>query len=182
MTQDFFARLLEHHWLAAVSRDKGRFRAFLLAALNHFLANEWDRRKAQKRGGGQQLLSLDAQAAETSYQREPSDNVSAETIYERRWALTLLDLVMHRLEAEYAADGKADLFVKLKFALTGERSVVPYASLAAENGLSESAIKVAVHRLRQRYRELLRAEIAQTVANPGEVDGELRYLIKVISG
>jgi RNA polymerase sigma-70 factor (ECF subfamily) len=89
---------------------------------------------------------------------------------------------MHRLEAEYAADGKADLFVKLKFALTGERSAVPYASLAAEIGLSESAIKVAVHRLRQRYRELLRAEIAQTVASPGEIDGELRYLIKVISG
>jgi DNA-directed RNA polymerase specialized sigma24 family protein len=161
-----------------VDRSKGKFRSFLLASLKHFLANEWDKSRAQKRGGGQTIVSLDA---ETRYRLEPADLVSADKVFERRWALTLLDEVLKRLRDEYAADGKTKLFEQLKETLTGERTI-PYAKLGDRLGMREGAVKMAVHRLRQRYRETLRAEIAQTVSAPEEVEEELRHLYAALSG
>jgi RNA polymerase sigma factor (sigma-70 family) len=181
LTQGFFAGLLQANSLARVRREKGRFRGFLLAALNHFVANEWDRARAKKRGGGKRALSLDVEAAESRYQLEPADQLTAERIYERRWALTLLDTVLHQLEREHELSGKRDLFGELRFCLTGERSKLPYAELAGRLGMSEGAVKVAVHRLRQRYRELLRAEIANTVTSPDEVEAEIRHLFDVLA-
>ena len=182
LTQEFFSGLLAGKSLAGVRREKGKFRSFLLAAMNHFLANEWDHARRQKRGGGQATVSLNLNAAETRYRLEPADTRTAEWIYERRWALTLLDRVLQRLEQDYAAAGKQALFAQLQFCLTGERAVVPYAELALRLNMTEGAVKVAVHRARQRYRELLREEIAQTVSAPGEVEEEIRYLFKVMGG
>jgi RNA polymerase sigma factor (sigma-70 family) len=179
LTQEFFAKLIAKNYLRDVDRSKGKFRSFLLVSLKHFLANEWDRSRAQKRGGGQTIVSLDA---ETRYRLEPADVVSADKIFERRWALTLLDEALKRLRDEYAADGKAKLFEQLKETLTGERSTIPYAKLADRLGTTEGAVKMAVHRLRQRYREILRAEIAETVSGPEEVDEELRHLHAALSG
>jgi RNA polymerase sigma factor (sigma-70 family) len=182
LTQEFFSRLLAKNYLAEVRREKGKFRAYLLAAMNHFLANDWDRTHRRKRGGGQAALSLNAEAAESRYRLEPADTLTAERIFERRWALTLLETVLQRLKQNYEADGKGALFAGLEFCLTGERSELPYAELAARLKMTEGAVKVAVHRLRQRYRELLRAEIARTVATPGEVDEEIRHLRQLIAG
>jgi RNA polymerase sigma-70 factor (ECF subfamily) len=181
LTQEFFARLLEKKSLAGVDRDKGRFRSFLLASLKHFLANEWDKAHAEKRGGGQALIPIDAREAETSYCVDPADNVTADKIFERRWALTLLDLVLQRLREEYLRAGKAKLFEQLKVTLTEASRSVPYAEIATRLDLSEGAVKVAVHRLRQRYRELLRSEIAETVASPGEVEEEIRALFSALA-
>jgi RNA polymerase sigma-70 factor (ECF subfamily) len=182
LTQEFFARFLEHDWVANADREKGRFRTFLLSAMNHFLANEWDKARAQKRGGGAPLLPLEFDTAETRYCREPADSVTPEQHFERRWALTLLELVVNRLRAEYEQDGKGELFTALHPCLVGERTSQPYEELARKLALSEGAVKSAVHRLRQRYRQLLRDEIAQTVAGPGEVEEELRHLIAVLGG
>jgi RNA polymerase sigma factor (sigma-70 family) len=182
LTQEFFARLLEHGWVAHADREKGRFRTFLLSALNHFLANEWDKARAQKRGGGATLLPLEFGPAETRYCREPADNTTPEQQFERRWAATLLDTVVERLRQECDEGGKQGLFAALHPCLVGERTAQPYDELAKKLGLSESAVKSAVHRLRQRYRELLREEIAQTVAGPDEVETELRHLIAVLGG
>lgn len=182
LTQAFFARLLEKNWLAGVDPAKGRFRSFLLASLKHFLANEWDKSRALKRGGGaHQFVALDAATAESRYALEPVDNTTADRLYERRWALTLLDSTLARLRDEMTADGKARLFEELKFSLTGTGGDQSYAELAARLGLSEGAIKVAVHRLRQRYREVLRAQIAETVAAPDEVEAELRQIFTALS-
>ncbi len=180
LTQEFFARLLEHNWLARADQAKGRFRTFLLTAMERFLANEWDKVRALKRGGGSQLLSLDA--AEALYGAEPADARSPEQVFERRWALTLLDAVLQRLEADYRAQGKGELFAMLKPCLVGEREALPYQQLARQLGLTEGALKVTVHRLRQRYRELLRAEIANTVAAADDVDAEMRHLFNVLAG
>jgi RNA polymerase sigma-70 factor (ECF subfamily) len=182
LTQEFFARFLEHHWVANADREKGRFRTFLLSAMNHFLANEWDKARAQKRGGGAPLLPLEFDTAETRYIREPADNVTPEQHFERRWALTLLETVTDRLRAEYEQDGRGDLFAVLNPCLVGERTSQPYAELAQKLALSEGAVKSAVHRLRQRYRQLLREEITHTVAGPGEVEEELRHLVAVLGG
>lgn len=182
LTQEFFARLLEQHSVAEVRREKGKFRSFLLAAMNHFLANEWDRARAQKRGGRCRLVSLDAASAEDRYRLEPVDQLTPDRIFERRWALTLLEEVLRRLGRDYAAAGKAELFAQLKSCLTGERAALPYARLAARLGLTEGAVKVAVHRLRQRYRQILRAEIAHTVACPEEIEDEIRHLFAVVAG
>jgi RNA polymerase sigma-70 factor (ECF subfamily) len=182
LTQEFFARLLAKNYLAEVRREKGRFRSFLLAALNHFLANEWDHARRQKRGGGQALVSLNLRAAEARYRLEPADNRTPEALFERRWALTLLEGVLQRLEADYAAAGKQALFAELQCCLTGERAARPYSALAGRLKLTEGAVKVAVHRLRQRYRHLLRAEITRTVSKPEEVADELRHLFQVIAG
>jgi RNA polymerase sigma-70 factor (ECF subfamily) len=182
LTQDFFARLLEKKQLAGADPAKGRFRSFLLASLKHFLANEWDKTQAQKRGGGQVLIPIDVAAAETSGGFEPADDVTAEKIYERRWALTLLDQVLRRLRDEYAHDGKENLFEQLKPTLTEASRSVRYAEIAARLGTTEGAVKVAVHRLRQHYREVLRAEIADTVASPGEVEDEIRNLFAALGG
>jgi RNA polymerase sigma factor (sigma-70 family) len=181
LTQEFFARLLEKKSLADVDRAKGRFRSFLLAALKNFLANEWDKAQAQKRGGGATLIPIDAGSLESSCGVDPADHVTADRIFERRWALTLLDHVLVRLRDEYADDGRGKLFEQLKVTLTEPSRSVPYAEIAARLGTSEGAVKVAVHRLRQRYREVLRAEIAHTVAGPGEVEDEVRNLFAALS-
>jgi DNA-directed RNA polymerase specialized sigma24 family protein len=181
LTQEFFARLLEKKYLAAANESRGRFRSFLLSSLKHFLANEWDKAGAQKRGGHQVPISIDAAAAETSCQWEPADHVTADKIYERRWALTLLEGVMRRLREDYARSGKENLFDQLKPTLTEASRAVRYAEIATRLNAGEGAVKVAVYRLRQRYREVLRAEIAETVASPGEVEDELRNLFAALS-
>ena len=180
LTQEFFARLIEKEWLGAVQRERGRFRSWLLAALKHFLANEWDKSRARKRGGGVQFVSIDDATAESRYAQEPADLATADRLYDRRWALTLLDRVLARLREEMAAAGKTAHFDALKFCLTGERAA--YAEVALALAMSEGAVKVAVHRLRERYRQLIRAEIAETVATPAEVDAEMRDLLAVLSG
>ena len=182
LTQEFFARLLARNWVGSADPEKGRFRTFLLTAMNHFLADEWDRVTAQKRGGGQRVLPLEVESAETRFQLEPPDPLTPEMIYERRWAQTLLETVFEQLRQAYEAEGKAALFTELKGSLVQARAAVPYAELAGRLSLREGALRVAVHRLRQRYRELLRAEIAHTVAEPGEVEEELRYLFRVLAG
>lgn len=182
LTQEFFVRLLEKKYLADVDPAKGRFRSFLLASLKHFLANEWDKTKAQKRGGGQVMIPIDIKSAENSGGFEPADHLTAENIFERRWALTLLEQVLRRLRAEYVRDGREKLFEQLKPTLTEASRTVAYAEIAIRLGTTEGAVKVAVHRLRQRYREVLRAEIADTVANPGEVEDEIRNLFAALAG
>ena len=181
LTQAFFARFLEKNYLGDVDRAKGKFRSFLLASLKHFLANEWDKARAKKRGGAQTFIPLDNGSAETRYGLEPAHDETADKIYERRWALTLLDQVLARLQGEYVAAGKTRSFDELKVFLTGEKSSAPYSEVAAKLKLTEGAVKVAVHRLRHRYRELLRAEIAQTVGSPDEIDAELRHLFAALS-
>jgi RNA polymerase sigma-70 factor (ECF subfamily) len=180
LTQEFFARLLEKEYLRQADRRRGRFRSFLLTAFKHFLAKEQERANAQKRGGGRKPLPLDFQTGEQRYQHEPSHEATAETLYERGWALTLLEQALARLREEQAASGKERLFESLRGTLTGADSPRPYAELAAELGLSEEAIKVTVHRLRRRYGELLRAEIAQTVTTAEEVEDELRDLFAAV--
>jgi RNA polymerase sigma-70 factor (ECF subfamily) len=181
LTQEFFARLLAKHYLRDVDRSKGRFRSFLLAALKHFLANEWARARRLKRGGGQTLVPLDALSAESRYGREPADTLTPEASYERRWALTLLNQVLARLAGEQEAAGKQAQFARLQGCLTGEKGLPPYVELAAGLGVTEGAVKVAVHRLRQRYRELLREEIALTVASPAEIEDEIRRLFRALA-
>jgi RNA polymerase sigma-70 factor (ECF subfamily) len=182
LTQEFFARLLARNWVGSANPAKGRFRTFLLTATNHFLADQWDRLKAQKRGGGQRALSLDVTTAETRFQMEPADPLTPEKSYERRWAQTVLETVYDKLRRSYEAGGKAALFDTLKGSLTQARAAVPYAELAARLQVSEGTLRTAVHRMRQRYRELLRTEIAHTVAEADEVEEELRYLFQALRG
>jgi len=182
LTQEFFTRLLEKDWLADVSRAKGRFRSFLLAAMGHFLANEYDKAQAKKRGGACRIVPLDIETAETRYSLEPSDPVTPEQLYERQWALTLLDQVLARVQGQYAQEGKADLFAVLRPCLSGKSDAQPYSVLAARLGSTEGAVRVAVHRVRQRYRKVLRDQIAQTVCSPEEIEPEIRHLMRVLSG
>jgi RNA polymerase sigma-70 factor (ECF subfamily) len=181
LTQGFFAQLLERRALAHANPDAGRFRAFILTALNHFLINEWQRGRAQKRGGDAQTISLDLAAAEKRFDLEPPDNSTPDKIFEKQWALALLNEVLNRLEAEYQAEGKGELFAALKRTLAGSRESQPYAALAEQLGMTESALKVAVHRLRKRYRELIRAEIAHTVGQSDDIDSEMRHLFAALS-
>jgi RNA polymerase sigma-70 factor (ECF subfamily) len=176
LTQEFFARLLERHVLVGIDREKGKFRAFLLAAAKHFLANERDRAQAQKRGGGRAMIAWDCLNAEARYRLEPAHDLTPERLFERRWALALLDRVLARLQAEFDEGGKTRLFEALKGALAGGLEST-YAAIAERLGMSEVAVKVAVHRLRRRYRHLLREEIAHTVADPTEIDEEIRHLL-----
>ena len=180
LTQGFFTHLLHNEALSCLSREGGRFRSFLLKSLNRFLTDQWRRATARKRGGVL-TLALDAAAAETRYQLEPADERTPETLYARTWALALLSSTFHRLEEEYVKDGRVALFAALKFCLTGERSAVPYAELAGRLGVPENTLKTLVHRLRRRYRELLREEVAQTVSTPGEVEEELRALFQTLT-
>ena len=180
LTQAFFARLIEKHYLGQVEKEKGRFRSFLLAALRHFLSDQRDQARTLKRGGGAAHLSLDTQDAEARYRLEAVDRLDAEKIFERRWAMTLLERALSRLRDESAAAGKAHAFEALKDFVAGENDV-SCGEVAVQMGLSERAAKSVLHRLRQRYRALVRDEIAQTVAEPGEVDAEIRHLIAVIS-
>ncbi len=181
LTQGFFACFLERNYLENVSSEKGRFRAFLLAALKHFLANEYDRAGRQKRGGGVAHLSLDWQAADMRYQIEPADKLSPDKLYDRAWAVTMLEQVIARLRDECAAEGKATIFAQLKAFLMVGQSDIPYAQTAARLGLNEGAARVAVHRLRKRYRELLRAEIAQTLSDPADAEAEMGVLFRAFT-
>lgn len=180
LVQDFFARLLQKQWLEAVAREKGRFRSFLLTALKRFLANEWDRQRAQKRGGGQAPLSLDTAIAERQYQAEPDPGAAADRVFERRWALTLLERTLTRLREEFTAAGKLREFDALKPFLTAGQDTASYAGVAAQLAINEVAARVAVHRLRRRFREHFRAEIAHTVAGPGDVEAEVRHLMAAL--
>jgi RNA polymerase sigma factor (sigma-70 family) len=180
LTQEFFARLLEKNVLAAASQERGRFRSFLLSALKNFLANEWDKAKAQKRGGGRQVLPLALDTAESRLNLEPAHDLTPEKLYDRQWAMTLLELVVERLQTELAAEGKARQFNLLKQALAGGRGAIDYAAAARELDLSEEAVRQTAHRLRRRYRELLREELAQTVADPADVDDEIRSLFTTL--
>jgi RNA polymerase sigma-70 factor (ECF subfamily) len=180
LTQEFFARLLQKDYLRVADRRRGRFRWFLLTAFKCFLANEWDRERALKRGGGQRPIPLDGLTAEQRYQLEPADHHSADLLFERRWALTLLEAARAQLQAEFAAASKSDRFNLLEGSLPGERVEKTYAELGQELGMSEGAVKTEVHRMKRRYAELMREEVARTVADPAEVDLELRHLIDVL--
>ncbi len=180
LTQAFFARLLEKNYLAQADRARGRFRTFLLSALNHFLADEWDKANRQKRGGGKVVVSFDQAAAEERYQMEPVDELDPAKIYERRWVTTLFDNVFNRLEQEFTAQDKSDHFAHLRDLLTGEKPDNTYAEIGERLGMSESAVKKAVQRMRERYRQLFREEIAQTVGSAAEIEDELRHVSAVI--
>jgi RNA polymerase sigma factor (sigma-70 family) len=179
LTQEFFVRVLEGRYLDRADPVKGRFRSFILTSLKFFVADEEDRQRARKRGGGR-LVPLEFSSGEERYQREPVHDETPERIFERRWALSLLDLVIQKLRDEFVHHGRPDHFEQLKVFLLGQ-SDAPYAALAREMNTSEGALKVAIHRLRKRYRELLRQEIADTVADPAEVESELRYLAAVLA-
>ena len=184
LTQGLFASLITRRSFEDLSPDRGRFRSFLLAAARHFLANDAARRRAEKRGGGAVAVPLDLtglDAAETRYQREPADDTTPETLFERRWALTVVDGVLADLRAEWTAAGRTAEFDALKACLLGDGPAGGYAATAASLGSSEGAIKVAVHRLRRAFRDRLRQRIAATVASPAELDDELRYLIRSLS-
>jgi len=181
LTQSFFAFLLEHNAVSTVSPEKGRFRSFLLASLNHFLSDEWDKAQAQKRGAGK-VVSLDTESAETWLRQQPSEGLSPERAFELRWAITLLEQVYQQLEEEHRQQGKAELFDALRTTLAGPGNSAPYAELASRLGMNEGAVKVAVHRLRHRYRALLRQTIAETVGSEAEVEEELRYLLRIVAG
>jgi RNA polymerase sigma factor (sigma-70 family) len=182
LTQSFFARFLKKNYLEKLRSEHGKFRAFLIASLKHFLANEWDRARRQKRGGGVLPLSLDWQDADARYQFDPADHLSPDKMYDRAWAVTLLDRVISRLREENAADGKALLFDRLKTFLVLGRSEIPYADAADGLGITEGAARVAVHRLRRRYREILGEEIGQTLSDPAQMEEELRALFSAFAG
>ena len=180
LAQEFFARLLEKNGLTQVDRTKGRFRSFLLASVKHFLANEWDRGHAQKRGGRQTVIALDALDAEARYALEPADEMTPERLFYRSWALTVLDNALGQLRREYEAKGKGELFGAIKEVLSGSADALPYGQTAKSVGMTEGAIKVAVHRLRRRYRQLLQDEIAQTVDSAEQVKEEISYLLNCL--
>ena len=179
LTQGFFVRVLEGRYLDRADREKGHFRSFILTSLKFFVADEGDRDRAQKRGGGM-VEPLEFSSGEDRYQREPMHEETPERIFERRWALTMLDRVVERLRHEFIQHGRPEHFERLKVFLLGQ-SDAPYAALAREMNTSEGALKVAIHRLRKRYRELFRQEIADTVADPAEVESELRFLAAVLT-
>lgn len=180
LTQDFFVRLLEGRYLDRADKEKGRFRSFLLTSLKFFIADERDRERAQKRGGGA-VVSLGFPSGEERYQREPAHDESPDRIFERRWALSVLDRVMEKMREEFVRHGRPEHFDRLKVFLLGQ-SDAPYAALAREMNTSEGALKVAVHRLRKRYRELFRKEIADTLADPADVESELQFLAAALTG
>ena len=176
LTQDFFARLLEKDYLKSAAREKGRFRTFLLVAFKRFLAGEWDRQHAQKRGGFAPIVSIDQELAESRFAAEPAHHLQPDVLFDRQWAMTLIERALSRLQEEYLGSGRARLFELLRGCLAGEESAWPYAEIAARLDLTEAAVKMAVHRLRARYREILQAEIAETVSSPEEVEEEIRHL------
>ena len=181
LTQAFFQKFLEKSWLDAVSRERGRFRSFLLVAMKRFLANAHDAECAVKRGGGMAFVSLDAAPeAESRYLAESARQSDADALYERRWALALLERVMARLREDYRLAGREGDFETLKVWLTSGRGEVPYAQVARELDVAEGAARVAVHRLRKRFRDLFREAVAETVSEPGEVDAELRHVAMIL--
>ena len=181
LTQEFFVRLLAKNYLAIADRQRGRFRSFLLGAMKHFLANQERCRAAQTRGGHRLMISLDFRSGENRYsQIEPVDNLTPERLYEKRWALTLLDLVLSRLREKFCAAGKSEVFDTLKQFLAGETAKPAYLEVAERLGMTEGAVKVAVHRMRRRYRKLLKEEIAGTTAGPEEMEDELGELLAAL--
>ena len=181
LTQAYFARFLEKGYVKDFRPEAGRFRTFLCTSVQHFLANEWDRERAKKRGGGQAPLSLDAAAVEERYRLEPLDRITPETIFERQWAVAMLGRCLQRLKEEEGSAGRAR-FDRLKPFLVADGPDSSYAALAQELGLSASAVRVAVHRLRRRFGQVLREEVARTVTDPTEVDAELRWLLTTVQG
>lgn len=180
LTQGFFALLLERQDLASVAPEQGRFRSFLLASMNHYLANAWDHRQARKRGGGEPAVALDDESAEERYRLEPADPTTPESLFERRWAQTLLERAVARLEAEYTRAEKGALFAELQGFLSDPKAKAR-SEIAARHGVSLNAVDVAICRLRKRYGELLRGEIAETVSRPEDVDQEIRALIHLVA-
>ncbi len=181
-TQEFFAALLEKDYVRAAEPERGRFRTFLLTAVSRFLSKQRDRAQTRKRGGGRKIFSIDVEAGEGRYQLEPVDRWTPELMYERSWALALLDRVLTRLGQKYADQGKSELFERLKPLLTAADTDADKAELAADLKLSDSALKVAIHRLRRRYRDMLKQEIADTVASPADVANEFEYLLDALRG
>ena len=181
LTQEFFERLIEKNYIADAQVDKGKFRTFLLVAVKRFLANEWHRARALKRGGGVSVVSINQTAAETAFDLEPKDVATADRLFEQRWALTLLDTVLTRLRDEQMARAKSELFNALREALMGEKAATTYAEIARRFGITEAAVKMTVQRLRRRYRELLREEVAKTVADAEDIDAEIRHLFAVFA-
>jgi RNA polymerase sigma factor (sigma-70 family) len=183
ITQSFFVALIEKRRLSSLEREGGRFRSYLLSCLSNFLANEWDRARSLKRGEGRQLFSInaDTDTVEARFVLEQSSGETPETLFEKRWVLTLLGHVMERLRSECAAEGKLGFFKDVHLHLQGDRQGLPYPEIAQRHAMSEGALRVAVHRMRKRYGQLLRAEIARTVSRPEEVDEELRHLIVALS-
>jgi RNA polymerase sigma-70 factor (ECF subfamily) len=179
LTQAFFARLLEKNWLTAADRARGRFRSFLLMAVKRFLANEWDRTQTQKRGGAVTMISLDLAAADQIPIPDPQ-TVSGEALYDKRWTLTVLETVMKRLREEHAKAGRLQEYDSLKPCLTAERGSVDYLALAEALHLEPASARSAVHRLRKRFRELFREEVTSTVADPREVEEEMRAVIAAL--
>jgi RNA polymerase sigma-70 factor (ECF subfamily) len=176
LTQGFFARLLEKDYLKSADSEKGKFRTFLLVALKRFLADEWDHQHAQKRGGFASILSIDQELAESRFAAELAHQLQPDVLFDRQWAMTLVERVMARLQEEYLTSGRATLFEHLRSCLVKDESALPYAEIASQLNLTEAAIKMAVHRLRARYREILHAEIADTVSAPEDIEDEIRHL------
>jgi RNA polymerase sigma-70 factor (ECF subfamily) len=179
VTQEFFRRLLEKHWLENADRKKGRLRTFLVLSLKHFMANEWRRASAEKRGGHHPHIPLDTALAESRFAADSKH--SPDEVFDRQWALTLLDLTLNKLQAEFAAAGKAGDFDQLKSGLMAEHGAIDYSAMARQLGVNAGAARVAVHRLRKRFRQLYRAEIAQTLADGADLDGELRHLAAALA-
>ncbi len=181
LTQGFFARVLERGYLSDVSQERGKFRSFLLGCLRHFLSDKRDWEEAKKRGGGQKLVSLDEGSPEDRYCLEPVDVMDPERIFERRWALTVLERAGTQLHNEYERVGKAEQYERLKVFEMEDRGAPSYAEVATQLNMTESAVKSAIHRLRTRYVKLIRDEVAHTVSSPGEIDEEIRHLIEVVA-
>jgi DNA-directed RNA polymerase specialized sigma24 family protein len=180
LTQDFFAELLEKNFVGSATPERGRFRAFLLTAFKHFLSKEWDKARAQKRGGGRPPIALDFDSADSRINIEPSSGLAADQLYDRQWAVTLLGQILNRLESEFDRQGKAKHFEELKGFIIGDHGGTTYADIATRLNMTEAAAKMAGSRMRRRYRVLLRDEIVQTVAGPEEVDDEIRNLFSTL--
>lgn len=181
LTQQFFMRLLERKYLKLADPNRGRFRTFLLTSLKNFLINEWNKANREKRGGGCQVVSLDTERTETRLRAEPADDRTPEKAFARRWAMVVLDRVLNELEAECVVNGRGQMFEEIKSSLSSDGSESSYAEIAQRLGMTEGNLKVNVHRLRHRYRELLRAEIARTVDSPADVDDEIRELLAALN-
>ena len=181
LTQAFFVHLLTTNLVGKAQAENGKFRSYLLASMKNFVRTERDREQAQKRGGGQVIISLDEQVAEQRFADEPKEDSTPESIYERTWAITVLEQALVLIEQEYRSSGKQEIFDQLRICLLGEKASVGYADVAARLGATEGAVKMMVQRMRRRYRECLRAVVAETVGNSGEIDEELRHLVQVLN-
>jgi DNA-directed RNA polymerase specialized sigma24 family protein len=181
LTQEFFRRLLEKNWLDSADREKGKLRMFLIGALKHFMSNEWRRAATQRRGGGQTQVQFDTTIAESGQAGCLPSSPGADEAYDRQWALTLMDLTLNRIEAEFTAAGKPEAFAVLKGCLTSERGAMDYAAMAGQLGVNEGAARVAAHRLRKRFREIFREEIAQTLADGADLDAEMKHLVAALA-